>query len=105
MDFKLFRVGDKQVVGSSFYSTGLSRSATLRVELPAGDYVVHVSSFLAGSLSYCSRRFQVRLDRKIDKAQATLISENMTSWDDKKMSKVWSQVAQSKSIAANFDSK
>lgn len=43
MDFKLFKVGQKELIGSSAYSTGLSRSVTLTINLPAGDYVVHVS--------------------------------------------------------------
>jgi hypothetical protein len=42
-DFKLFKVGSKEVVGSSSNSTSFSRSVTLRVELTPGDYVVQVS--------------------------------------------------------------
>jgi hypothetical protein len=87
-DFRLFKVGSKELVGSSSYSTGLSRSVTLRIDLPAGDYVVHV-----------------RLDRDYNSSQEEKISQNMSSWDDKKMAKVWNQLAQSKSIAANFDLK
>jgi len=85
-DFKLFKVGSKKAVGSSSYSTGLTRSVTLRIDLPAGDYVVHV-----------------RLDREYNSNQEAKVSQNMSSWDDKKMAKVWDQLAQSKSIAANFD--
>lgn len=43
MDFKLFKVGEKELIGSSAYSTTLTRrSATLTVDLSSGDYVVHV---------------------------------------------------------------
>lgn len=31
------------------------------------------------------------------------MSENMASWDVKKMSRVWSQAAEGKSISVNFD--
>jgi len=47
----------------------------------------------------------VRLDRELNKSHSENLSENMAKWDEKKMSKVWSQVAKSKSIAANFDAK
>ncbi|KIM82630.1 hypothetical protein PILCRDRAFT_820507 [Piloderma croceum F 1598] len=87
-DFKLFKVGSKEVVGSSTNSRAPTRSVTLRIELSPGDYVV-----------------QVRLDRDFNDDQAEKISDDMENWDKKKMSKVWSQVAQSKSIAANFDVK
>lgn len=39
-DFKLFKIGSKEVLGSS--SQGGNRSVTLRIDLPAGDYIVHV---------------------------------------------------------------
>jgi hypothetical protein len=43
-DFKLFKVGSKEAMGSSTHSTMLPRSVTLRVALPPGDYVVQVGS-------------------------------------------------------------
>lgn len=87
-DFKLFKVGSKEVVGSSTHSIAPARSVMMRLELSPGDYVV-----------------QVRLDREVYDSQIKKITEDMSSWDDKKMSKVWSQIAKSKSIAANFDVK
>lgn len=41
-DFTLFKVGSKEPIGSSSYSTALTRSVTLRIELTPGDYVVQV---------------------------------------------------------------
>jgi hypothetical protein len=41
-DFKLFKVGSKEVIGSSTHSPSWARSATLRIELLPGDYVVQV---------------------------------------------------------------
>lgn len=43
-DFKLFKAGSTELLGSSDYSYGLTRSTNLRVELNPGDYIVHVSS-------------------------------------------------------------
>lgn len=60
----------------------------MSTELSAGDYVVHV-----------------RLNRNLNQNQANKVSSELASWDAKKMSKVWSQYARSKSIAANFDLK
>jgi hypothetical protein len=41
-DFTLFKVGSKEVLASSTNSNALTRSVTCRIDLPAGDYVVHV---------------------------------------------------------------
>src|SRR5882762_3422250 len=41
-DFKLFKVGSKEAVGSSTHPIPLGRSVTLRTELSPGDYVVQV---------------------------------------------------------------
>lgn len=41
-DFKVFKKGSDEVLGSSSYSYGLTRSVTLSIELHPGDYVVHV---------------------------------------------------------------
>jgi hypothetical protein len=43
-DFKLFKVGSKEAMGSSTHSTMLPRSVTLRVTLPPGDYNAQVGS-------------------------------------------------------------
>ncbi|KZP04006.1 cysteine proteinase [Athelia psychrophila] len=86
-DFKLFKKGSDRVLGSSSYSYGRARSVTLNIELQPGDYVVHV-----------------RLNRKINKEQKEkLDSEDaITGYPIKKMVGVWSRLAKSKSIAANF---
>lgn len=41
-DFKLFKKGEVDVVGSSTYSYALTRSVVLNTGLQPGDYVVHV---------------------------------------------------------------
>lgn len=66
-DFKLFKSGSKKPIGSSSYSTGLTRSVVLRKDLPAGVYVVHVSSPLFELSVFCLifTIFQVRLDREM----------------------------------------
>src|ERR1700691_833120 len=43
-DFKLFKVGSKEVVGSSTHSIAPARSVMMRLELSPGDYVVQVRS-------------------------------------------------------------
>ncbi|KAF7976604.1 hypothetical protein HWV62_6102 [Athelia sp. TMB] len=86
-DFKLFKKGSQRVLGSSSYSYGLTRSSTLSIELQPGEYVVHV-----------------RLSRRINGGQMTKM-ESLPSWPMKKMVGVWSRLAKSKSIAANFDVK
>lgn len=43
-DFKLFKVGSPELLGSSNYSYGMTRSTNLRVKLNPGDYIVHVRS-------------------------------------------------------------
>ena len=41
-DFKLFKAGSPELLGSSDYSYGLTRSTSLRVKLNPGNYIVHV---------------------------------------------------------------
>ncbi|KZP28270.1 cysteine proteinase [Athelia psychrophila] len=86
-DFKLFKLGSAQVLGSSSNSYEDTRSATLSIELPPGEYVVHV-----------------RLNREIDGRQVEKM-EKVSSWPEKKMVGVWSRYARNRSIAANFDVK
>jgi len=99
-DFKLYKVGSKDIEGSSNYSTGLSRSVTLRINLPAGEYVVHV-----------------RLDREYPDEVKT-VDDDVLKLEVKEMTEIWnqlvksrktarvlSQMAKSNSIAANFDVK
>lgn len=56
-DFSVFKRGDDEVLGSSSYSYGLTRSVTLSMELQPGAYVVHVTlaiktCILSHKLSY-----------------------------------------------------
>ncbi|KAI5120453.1 hypothetical protein M0805_008500 [Coniferiporia weirii] len=89
-DFKLFKRGEDEPLASSEFSyvTQLNRSIKLRVDLEPGEYVVHV-----------------RLDRETNLDKHIGFAEKVESWDKRKMSRVWSEVARSKSIAANFDEK
>jgi hypothetical protein len=41
-DFKLFKKGDNEPLGSMSFSHKWQRSGSLRLELEEGDYVVHV---------------------------------------------------------------
>ena len=41
-DFKLYKQGDTALIGSSSFSFTSDRSCSLRTELDAGDYIVHV---------------------------------------------------------------
>ncbi|KZP28279.1 cysteine proteinase [Athelia psychrophila] len=86
-DFKLFKKGEAEIVGSSTYSYALTRSAVLNTRLQPGDYVVHV-----------------RLSRWVNGTQQEKI-EKFNAWPIKKMIGVWSRLARSQSIAANFNPK
>ncbi|KAL5482317.1 hypothetical protein ACEPAI_8911 [Sanghuangporus weigelae] len=85
-DFKLFKKGEEDELASSDSMMGLARSSKLHIHLDEGEYVVHV-----------------RLDRRIDKKRRSEYAEKVASWDEQKMSRVWSEYARSMSIAANFD--
>jgi len=90
-DFKLFKANDPSNAGplaSSDFSYFLNRSNTLRIELEAGDYIVHV-----------------RLDRDTDPGKRDGFAGRVSSFETRKMSRVLSELARSKSIAANFDTK
>ena len=45
-DYKLFKAGESTPIASSDFSYFLNRSNTLRIELEAGDYIVHVRQIL-----------------------------------------------------------
>ncbi|KAH8116172.1 cysteine proteinase [Phellopilus nigrolimitatus] len=86
-DFKLFRKGEDEPLASSNFSYDLKRSRTLRIDLEPGYYVVHV-----------------RLDRTIDNSKKYPYSNELQdSVDNRKLSRVRSELARSKSVAANFD--
>lgn len=64
-DFKVFKAGSKDIIGSSSYSTALTRSVTLRINLLPGDYVVHVRwESLSRGLLLKYFFYKVRLDRE-----------------------------------------
>lgn len=85
-DFKLFRRGETDALASSAYSGNMRRSRKLNIDLQPGDYVVHV-----------------RLTRQCDESKREGFTEKISTWDAEKLSRVWSQVARSQAIAANFD--
>ncbi|EJC98426.1 cysteine proteinase [Fomitiporia mediterranea MF3/22] len=85
-DFILFKRGVNEPIASSELSYVLRRSCKLRIDLDAGDYVVHV-----------------RLNRSINTSRN--VEANMISWSVQKTSKILSELARSRSIAANFDEK
>ncbi|KLO18822.1 cysteine proteinase [Schizopora paradoxa] len=87
-DYKLFKAGESTPIASSDFSYFLNRSNTLRIELEAGDYIV-----------------QVRLDRETDGAKRDNFAGRVASFETRKMSRIISELARSKSIAANFDTK
>ncbi|KAH8108535.1 cysteine proteinase [Phellopilus nigrolimitatus] len=87
-DFKLFKRGEDEPLASSEFSFVLVRSRKLQITLDPGDYIVHV-----------------RLDRSINSDKKDSFANNVVEWDQKKMSRVWNEVARSKSIAVNFDEK
>ncbi|KAI5120454.1 hypothetical protein M0805_008501 [Coniferiporia weirii] len=89
-DFKLFKRGENEPLASSEFSyvTQFNRSVKLRVDLEPGEYIVHV-----------------RLDRETNNDKHNEFPENVECWDTRKMSRIWSEAARSKSIATNFDEK
>ncbi|KAF7970854.1 hypothetical protein HWV62_22746 [Athelia sp. TMB] len=103
-DFKLFKKGSPRVLGSSTYSYGITRSSTLNINLTPGEYVVHVSTFRWRFLDKTNAREQVRLNRRLNGTQMTRL-EKVGTWPYKKMAALWSRLAQSQSIAANFNPK
>ena len=83
-DFKLYKQGDTALIGSSSFSFTSDRSRSLHAELDAGDYVVHV-----------------RLNRDVDKQK---VSAGVSSaYGEKKISLALTELARSRSMAANFD--
>ncbi|TDL19165.1 cysteine proteinase [Rickenella mellea] len=85
-DFAIFRAGEDVPLTTSSFSYESERSCSVRTELEAGDYVVHVSG---------PRPVPLRIHTSPVPMQRNV----------KKMSRIWSQAAKSKSIAANFDIK
>ncbi|KAG8708426.1 hypothetical protein FRC11_006491, partial [Ceratobasidium sp. 423] len=70
----------------SYHNWFWQRSASVELDnLEAGDYVLHV-----------------RLDRRHTRKK-TYYADSVEEWDVRKLSKVWTQAAISKSIAINFD--
>ncbi|CAE6493781.1 unnamed protein product [Rhizoctonia solani] len=88
LDFVVYRKGapSEEHYTRSYHNWFWQRSASVELDnLEAGDYVLHV-----------------RLDRRHTRKK-TYYQESVEEWDVRKLSKVWTQAAISKSIAINFD--
>ncbi|KDQ53933.1 hypothetical protein JAAARDRAFT_38908 [Jaapia argillacea MUCL 33604] len=87
VDFRLFKKGEKEHIGTSAHGYYYRRSVNLEIDLDAGDYVVHV-----------------RLDRATrDNRPKTWPQEASTTWDVRKLSRKMTEMTTSATIAANFD--
>ncbi|CUA77397.1 hypothetical protein RSOLAG22IIIB_12736 [Rhizoctonia solani] len=88
LDFVIYRKGapSEEHYARSYHNWFWQRSASVELNnLEAGDYVLHV-----------------RLDRTHNRKK-TYYQDSLEDWDVRKLSKVWTQAAVSKSIALNFD--
>ncbi|KAH7322212.1 hypothetical protein B0J17DRAFT_683969 [Rhizoctonia solani] len=88
MDFVVYRQGApaEEAYTRSYHNLFWRRTVSVELDnLEKGDYVVHV-----------------RLDRQHCRKK-TYYQDSLEDWDVRKLSKVWTQAAISKSIAINFD--
>ncbi|KAF8716653.1 Cysteine proteinase, partial [Rhizoctonia solani] len=88
LDFVVYKKGapSEEHYARSYHNWFWQRVASVELDnLEAGDYVLHV-----------------RLDRKHIRKK-TYYQDSVEEWDSRKLSKVWTQAAISKSIAINFD--
>ncbi|CAE6382108.1 unnamed protein product [Rhizoctonia solani] len=88
LDFVVYRKGasSEDHYARSYHNWFWQRATSVELDnLEAGDYVLHV-----------------RLDRNHTRSK-TYYQEALEGWDARKLSKVWTQAAISKSIAINFD--
>ncbi|KAH7322207.1 hypothetical protein B0J17DRAFT_743424 [Rhizoctonia solani] len=88
LDFVVYRKGapSEEHYTRSYHNWFWQRGASAELDnLKAGDYVLHA-----------------RLDRR-HRRNKTYYQDALESWDVRKLSKVWTQAAISKSIAINFD--
>ncbi|KAJ1304224.1 hypothetical protein OPQ81_008621 [Rhizoctonia solani] len=88
LDFVVYRKGapSEEHYARSYHNWFWQRSTSVELDnLEAGDYVLHV-----------------RLDRRHTRKK-TYYQDSLEEWDVRKLSKVWTQAAVSKSIAINFD--
>ncbi|CAE6428735.1 unnamed protein product [Rhizoctonia solani] len=90
MDFIVYRKGapTEEPYTRSYHNLFWRRTVSVELDnLEKGDYVVHV-----------------RLDRRQKYGRKkTYYQDSLEDWDVRKLSKVWTQAAISKSIAVNFD--
>ncbi|CAE6461055.1 hypothetical protein ACGC1H_003099 [Rhizoctonia solani] len=90
MDFVVYRKGapTEEPYTRSYHNLFWRRTVSVELDkLEKGDYVVHV-----------------RLDRKQKWGRKkTYYQDSLEDWDVRKLSKVWTQTAISRSIAVNFD--
>ncbi|CAE6421113.1 unnamed protein product [Rhizoctonia solani] len=88
LDFVIYRKGapSEEHYARSYHNWFWQRATSVELDnLEAGDYVLHV-----------------RLDRTHSRKK-TYYQDSLEEWDVRKLSKIWTQAAISKSIALNFD--
>ncbi|KAH8833437.1 hypothetical protein DL96DRAFT_1771293 [Flagelloscypha sp. PMI_526] len=85
-DLSLFKAGEPEPIIESVHGTyrGVMRSINFEVDLEPGEYVVHV-----------------RIGRNYT-AGANWYAEGFAKWNDRKLSKVLTERAKSRALAANF---
>ncbi|KDQ54805.1 hypothetical protein JAAARDRAFT_37910 [Jaapia argillacea MUCL 33604] len=86
VDFLLFKKGEDEPIGASSHDYFMARAVTLEIDLEAGDYVVHV-----------------RLDRFPNGRSPDDPTEGKETWDARKLSRKFTGMYTSGSVAANFD--
>ncbi|EJU01594.1 cysteine proteinase [Dacryopinax primogenitus] len=84
-DFALFKRGEKDVVAVSHHAAIWTRSVNIELDLEEGEYVVHV-----------------RFDRRMEKNK-DYVSENISGWNPRKLTRVLTECATAQMIAVNFD--
>ncbi|KZV99799.1 cysteine proteinase [Exidia glandulosa HHB12029] len=84
LEFVLFKKDESEPLAESGHTSLWGRSVNLEIDLDEGDYVV-----------------QVRLDRWRFR-QKGYFTQGMSTWDWRKLARVWSEAALSRSIASNY---
>ncbi|KAG8896212.1 hypothetical protein FRC00_006284 [Tulasnella sp. 408] len=85
LDFSVFKQGETEPCATAQHNRFWGRSVQLEAELDEGEYVVHV-----------------RLDRSIVR-EKDYFESSYQSWNQRKLSKVWTEKATSASVACNFE--
>ena len=96
-------------LASSAFSYNLTRTATLRIELEPGEYVVHVRLDHRIDKERVSTRTCIRCTTKLTRTlplqKRDGFPHKVGSWDPRKVTRIRSEMARSKSIAANFNAR